>query len=67
MPEVHKSRRLLKAYLHIVRRGVSFGKLSRVPTCTIQDAEKLYMPNDTISKYKSFPFPKTWYACVFIS
>ena len=31
-------RRLLKAYLHIVRRGISFEKLSRVPTCNIQDA-----------------------------
>ena len=35
----------LKAYLHIVRRGISFEKLNRVPTCNIQDAEKVYMSN----------------------
>ena len=34
-----------------IRRGISFGKLSRVPTCNIQDAEKLYMPNAIFSKY----------------
>ena len=36
-----KSRHLLKAYLHIIREGISFGKLSRVPTCNIQDAKKM--------------------------
>ena len=54
-----KTHRLLKAYLHIVRRGINFGKLSRVPTCNIQMPEKLYMSNDTILKYNSFRF-KTW-------
>ena len=33
-----------------IGRGISFGKLSRVPTCAIQDAEKLYMPNAMVFK-----------------
>ena len=33
-----------------IGRGISFGKLSRVPTCTIQDGKKLYMPNAMVFK-----------------
>ena len=33
-----------------IRRGISFGELSRVPMCTIQDAGKLYMPNAMVFK-----------------
>ena len=33
-----------------IRRGISFGKLSRVPMCNIQDAGKLYMPNAMVFK-----------------
>ena len=32
---------LLKAYLHIIREGISFENLSRVPTCNIQGVGKI--------------------------
>ena len=51
---------LLKAYLHIIREGISFGKLSRVPTCNIQDAGKFLHARCYIFKIIIVFVSKSW-------